>query len=81
MKPHGWWLLLWVPLWAVQYLLWVPLVITWHAIVFGTGLGLVGLLLIVIPVVGWIVLIFLLLGRGHQPWLADLLRPWGAARA
>jgi len=74
----GWGLLLWIPLWLVQYLIWVPVVVTWHAIKFGLGLGLLGLLLIVIPILGWIVLIFLLLDRGgSQPWLGPVLRPWG----
>lgn len=77
-QRSAWWLLLWAPLWLVQYLVWVPLVILWHAIKFGLGIGLLGLLLLFIPIIGWIILVFLLLGRGgSQPWLGPLLHPWG----
>jgi hypothetical protein len=70
--------LLWIPLWIVQYIVWVPLVLLAHAVGFALGIGMLGIVLLIIPIIGWIVLIFLLLGRsGHEPWVADLLRPWG----
>jgi hypothetical protein len=56
-----------VPLWLVQYLLFVPVVILWRVFVaivrFALMVGLWGLLLLFLPIIGWGILLVLLLSR------------------
>lgn len=80
--------------WAVQYVAVVPVVYTWRACVWlvtaGLKLGVLGVLLLCLPIVGWILLAILLVmrhqhaqtmaamghGRGARA-RANVLRPWG----
>lgn len=69
----AWWVALILLVWPVQYLLWIPLVIMWAIIRFAFTLGFVGILLLVIPVVGWIVLFFMLMGRRREKRYGKML--------
>jgi hypothetical protein len=62
------WLIIAIPLWVAQYVIWIPAVFIWRASVvvfrFALTLGLIGLVLLFVPVIGWIILALILLLRG-----------------
>ena len=59
------WLIIAISLWVAQYVIWIPAVVIWRASVvvfrFGLTRGLIGLVLLFVPVIGWIILLILLI--------------------
>lgn len=73
------WLIALIPAWMLQYLIVVPAVWVWrYFIVPAFKIGGVGVLLLFIPVIGWIVLAVMILRRPAQPRSNAYLTPWGA---
>lgn len=73
--------LLWlVPLWLLQYLLIVPLVWIWLALIVPAfKIGVVGVILLCVPIIGWIILAVLILRRPQPRRERTYWRPWGAS--
>jgi hypothetical protein len=87
--------LLWlIPLWCCQYLVVVPSVYTWRLLVLFAGffvgvfaLGALAVVLVCIPVIGWLALLVLVLSRPrntyHRPRPhhsnAWMFKPWLAS--
>jgi len=72
------WLIALIPGWILQYTLVVPSVWTWrYFIVPAFKLGGIGILLICIPIVGWIVLAVMILRRNKPVRDNRYLTPWG----
>jgi len=79
-------------LWCLQYGGWIPLVYTSRFLVWmakaAIGLGLVGIVLLFIPVIGWVILAAMLMHRHGQKQIVrelrrqdghpSIWRPWGA---
>ena len=66
--------------WMVQYCLFVPCVYGWRMIAAAFKLGALGLLLLCIPVLGWVVLAVMLVGRPGSAHRSNIWRPWGLRR-
>ena len=64
MKKVAIWAALILVVWPTQYLVFVPVVWFARAIAFGLTVGGWGILLIFLPVVGWIILGFMMMSRG-----------------
>lgn len=65
--------------WMMQYGVYIPMVLCWRMTVAAFKMGAVGLLLLFIPVVGWIVLIVMVMNHpsAHR---SNIWRPWGLRR-
>lgn len=65
--------------WSVQYTTWVPLVWAWRLTAFALRAGLLGVMLLCVPIVGWVVLAVMLLRRpsAERARSNEYLRPWG----
>ena len=63
-------------LWPVQYLIVVPALLLWAVVRFALKLGLIGILLLFLPIIGWIILAAWLLFRqpDHGAELVELER-------
>lgn len=67
--------------WLIQYVLYVPMVWTWRAVKAAFKIGGLGVLLVFIPIIGWIILavkVYALTKDGRQ---VDrrYLHPWGVS--
>ena len=71
------WLLVAIPLWFLQYPLYVPAVLLWRVFVtivrFALMVGLWGILLLFLPIIGWVILLILLLMRRDDRRYKDLV--------
>jgi hypothetical protein len=63
-----------IVVWPLQYALWVPLVLAWRLFTAALSLGFVGVLLFFLPVIGWIILIFMLMQRRQTKKLEKMLQ-------
>lgn len=81
-SPWRWLHLAWIiPAWLLQYTLVVPTVWVWrYLVVPAFKVGFIGIVLLCIPIVGWVLLAVLIfrrkapVNRSHA-----YLKPWGAA--
>lgn len=67
-------------IWPLQYLLWLPLVLLGRLIRFAFMIGFVGIVLLFIPIIGWIILFFMLMGRRNEKRFERLLKAMGDER-
>lgn len=65
--------------WMMQYGVYVPLVLCWRMTVAAFKMGAVGLLLLCIPMIGWVVLIMMVMNH-PSPHRSNIWRPWGLRR-
>ena len=78
------WTALLIFIWPTQYLMVVPIVYLWRwtvAIITGSlKYGLLGIMLLCIPIVGWVVLAYLVFFKRRSPEppaeRLDVLTPW-----
>lgn len=68
--------------WAVQYTIAVPCILLWRLTLAAFKVGFVGVLLLCLPVIGWIILALWLMLRHPAPATAapsrrSMWRPWG----
>lgn len=72
------WLTALIPLWVIQYVLWVPLVWAWKVLAATTKVVATAMFLLFIPVIGWAIIIIkaikIVTGQRSS---ATYLRPWG----
>lgn len=64
--------------WLFQYVLWVPLVVCARLVKGAVKFGVLGVILILFPIVGWIILAVLVFRRKPEgPKPPSILKPWG----
>lgn len=64
--------------WTFQYMLWIPMVLVWWLAKGAVKFGVLGLVLVLIPVLGWIILAWLIFR--HKPESVakrSIWKPWG----
>lgn len=75
------WLIIAVPLWILQYVIYVPIVLLWRVFVaivrFALTIGLWGILLLFLPIIGWVILLLWLLLRRDDRRYKDLVEAIG----
>lgn len=65
--------------WLIQYGLFVPSVLGCRLMLGAFKLGMVGIIWLCVPVVGWVILAVMLLGH-PAPHRSNIWRPWGIGR-